>query len=129
MALLLDTHALLWALTDPTALSPASREILLDAESDVTVSTASVWELATKNRLGRLPNAGPLLGAHRQHVARLGARWLDMTADHALLAGGMTWAHRDPFDRMLAAQSLLEGLTLVTNDPVFTQVTGLRLAW
>ncbi|MGV1007201.1 MAG: type II toxin-antitoxin system VapC family toxin [Dermatophilaceae bacterium] len=129
MALLLDTHALLWALTDPDALSPTARRLVADSDTDLVVSAASAWELATKHRLGRLPDAGPLLAAHHRHVARLGAGWLDITADHALLAGGMAWRHRDPFDRMLAAQCLVEGLTFVTKDLVFADVGGLRLAW
>lgn len=127
--LLLDTHTWLWALTDPTALSTTARDLILDPELDLVVSVASMWEVATKHRLGLLPAAEPLLaGPHRQ-ASRLGARWLDVSVDHAVLAGGMAWRHRDPFDRMLAAQCLVEGLTLVTKDPMFAEVAGLRLAW
>lgn len=127
--LLLDTPTLLWALTDPKALGPTARDLIVDPAVGLAVSAASAWELATKHRLGRLPDAEPLLRAYDQHLSRLGASRLDITAPHALLAGDLTWTHRDPFDRMLAAQCLVEGLTLATKDPVFRELAGLRLAW
>ncbi|MGB8380258.1 MAG: type II toxin-antitoxin system VapC family toxin [Dermatophilaceae bacterium] len=129
MATLLDTHAVLWALTDPAALSPPAHRLITDPAEEIVVSAASTWELATKHRLGRLPEADALLAGHASHLARLGARPLDITLEHALLAGGMAWRHRDPFDRMLAAQCLVEGLALITKDPTFGEVGGLPLIW
>ena len=129
MTWLLDTHVLLWALADPERLSRAARRVLRDPDSQLVVSAASAWEIATKQRLGKLPGAEVLTGQFARHVRHLGARTIDITAEHALLAGQLDWEHRDPFDRMLAAQSLTESWTLITQDPAFAGLTGVRLLW
>lgn len=126
---LLDTHALLWALTAPDELSPAARDLVADPSVELTVSAASAWELATKHRLGKLPHAEPLLFAFGSHLERLGARTLPVDDRHALLAGRLDWTHRDPFDRMLAAQAITESLPLVTADRAFAMLVGLHLLW
>lgn len=117
--LLLDTHALVWWLTDDHGLSASARRAIGDDGRDVVVSAASAWEIATKQRLGRLasvPPAGEWFGALS---AANGFRHLDVSYLHALRAGALPAAHRDPFDRMLAAQAEMEGLSLVTCDPAF----------
>lgn len=129
MTFLLDTHALLWALTDPSRLGHAARRIITARASRIVVSAASAWELSTKQRLGRLSQADALMGAYPRHLDRLDAIRLPITEEHALLAGKLEWAHRDPFDRMLAAQAMVESLTLVTNDPAFTGLPGLATTW
>lgn len=126
---LLDTHALLWALTDPARLGHQARRVVKDASTKLVVSAVSAWELATKNRLGKLPQADVLISAWSNHLDRLGVDSLTIVDRHAILAGQLDWAHRDPFDRMLAAQSMTEGFTLVTSDPAFTTMAGLRLCW
>lgn len=129
MEVLLDTHALLWALTDPTPLGTQARDVLTDLTTTVHVSAASGWEIATKHRLGKLPQADVLLVGFGRHLHRLGAFELPISAEHALLAGSLDWGHRDPFDRMLAAQALIEGFALVTRDEAFAGLNGLRTIW
>ncbi|AXE39059.1 type II toxin-antitoxin system VapC family toxin [Acidipropionibacterium virtanenii] len=129
MTYLLDTHALLWALTDPSRLGPHAHEVLVNRSSSIVVSAVTAWEIATKHRLGKLPQADALLGAYGRHLDRLGAERLPVSEEHALLAGRLDWAHRDPFDRMLAAQAILESLTLVTADEAFTSLPGITLLW
>ncbi len=119
MRLLLDTHALLWWWTDDPRLSPKAREAIADTASTVLVSAASPWELATKHRIGKLGEAGEAVARFDELVSADGFEHLPIRYYHCLKAGGYALAHRDPFDRMLAAQSELEGLVLVTCDPVF----------
>ncbi|WP_235856809.1 type II toxin-antitoxin system VapC family toxin [Occultella glacieicola] len=129
MTFLLDTHALLWALTDPERLGPESSRIISARSSRLIASAASAWEISTKQRLGRLPHADALVGAYPRHLDRLGVVRLPISEEHALLAGGLEWAHRDPFDRLLAAQAMIESLTLLTKDPAFTGLPGLATTW
>ncbi len=129
MTYLLDTHALLWALTDPARLGRKGRGIMENRASKLVVSAASAWEIATKHRIGRLPQADVLVGAYSRHLDRLGVGRLAIGEEHALLSGGLTWEHRDPFDRMLAAQAMIESMTLITDDGVFDGLPGLRTLW
>lgn len=126
---LLDTHTLLWALTDPGRLGTDARRVMENTSSPLVVSSASAWEIATKNRLGRLPQADVVLAAYADHLRRLGARSLPIEDRHALLAGRLDWEHRDPFDRMLAAHAMLDELTLISRDPVFSGLPGVRVLW
>lgn len=129
MTYLLDTHALLWALTDPSRLGPEARQVVSSRRTSLTVSAVSAWEIATKQRLGKLPQADVLVGAYSRHLDRLNAAPLQISEEHALLAGGLGWSHRDPFDRMLAAQAMIESLTLITNDAAFTDLSGVAVVW
>jgi PIN domain nuclease of toxin-antitoxin system len=109
--LLLDTHALLWWLDGDDRLTPEATEAIAGAEL-VAVSAASAWEIGIKQALGKLD--GPVdLSAE---MATNGFTGLPITVAHALAAGALPLHHADPFDRMLVAQSRLEGLTLVTRD-------------
>lgn len=127
--LLLDTHAVIWAIHEPERLSSAAREVLVDTGNRLVVSAGSAWELATKHRIGKLPGAGAMLATFDHALDRLGADRLPITHQHAMLAGGMDWQHRDPFDRLLAAQAMVESLTLVTKDDAFETLAGLRTLW
>ena len=129
MTLLLDTHVLLWALGAPRRLPEPVRSALADRRTPLLVSAASAFEIATKHRLGRLPEASALVHHFDQQVERLGADQLPISAQHAIAAGSLDWAHRDPFDRMLAAQAMSDGLELVTADPVLSGVAGLSTRW
>lgn len=122
MRLLLDTHALIWWWTNDPQLSAQARDALLDEGNEVFVSAASAWEIATKQRLGKLKELPDLRTARfQQLLAADGFGSLPITPAHALRAGAHPAAHRDPFDRMLAAQAELEGLQLVTTDRAFGQ--------
>lgn len=127
-ALLLDTHALLWWLAEPDRLSPAAHQALADPGHRVHVSAATGWEIATKVRLGKLPAASELLDDLPQLLAAQGFEQLPITLRHGLHAGLYPMAHRDPFDRLLAAQAELGGLTLVSLDPAL-QAFPCRLLW
>ena len=129
MTYLLDTHVMLWALTEPTRLGRTARDVIENRSSRLMVSAVSAWEITTKHRLGKLPQADVLLGAYAQHLDRFGAIRLSVTEDHALLAGRLDWNHRDPFDRMLAAQAMIESLVIITGDPAFTGCPGVPTLW
>ncbi len=126
---ILDTHAFMWGLTDPTRLGEVAFEVMRTRENRLFVSAASAWEIATKFRLGKLPGADFLVRNFERYVAELGAQPLDISTSHALLGGSLDWEHRDPFDRMLAAQALIEGHRLITRDVAFSGVQGLEVIW
>jgi len=125
---LLDTHVLLWWLFDDKRLSRRSTALLRDPNRRMAVSSASAWEIATKHRLGRLDSAAPLVGDFSAWVGKAGFVELPITSAHALRAGAWDVHHRDPFDRMLAAQSDLDGLRLISRDPVFEDF-GVDVVW
>jgi PIN domain nuclease of toxin-antitoxin system len=128
LELLLDTHALLWWLAEPDRLSPAAQVAIAEPANGVHVSAASGWEIATKVRLGKLPAARELLEDLPELLAAQGFQLLPITLLHGLHAGCYPMAHRDPFDRLLAAQAELSGLTLVSLDPAL-QAFPCRLLW
>lgn len=117
--LLLDTHAFLWRMTDWSQLGDAVNELIDDPANTVLVSAASAWEISTKTRLGKLPGGEVIMAGFATAVAGLGATELPITAAHAVTAGSFEMEHRDPFDRMLAAQAGAEGAVLITRDPAF----------
>lgn len=129
MRLLLDTHVLLWALAEPRRLSVAAASLLRNPANSLLVSAASAWEIATKQRLGKLPGAEALVGSYHAHLRILRAEELPINSAHALRAGSFRVEHRDPFDRMLAAQAILEGVPLLTDDPSFATFPGLQTLW
>ena len=118
MRLLLDTHALLWWLDGDRRLSARVRRLVADEGNVVLVSAASVWEITTKARLGKLPGALAVAADVPGAVASQGFQSLSISVAHAQRAGSLANAHRDPFDRMLAAQAQFENLSIVTNDPL-----------
>ena len=125
---LLDTHVLLWWLFDDHKLSGPAHNVIRIPEHTILVSSASGWQIATKYRLGKLPHAGA--AAHNLPALLRKARIdvLPITMEHALAAGALPGPHRDPFDRMLIAQGQIEGLAIVTSDPVFKQYP-VELVW
>lgn len=117
MKLLLDTHLLLWAAGDPEKLSTIARHLLDDPSNTLFFSAASLWEVTIKRALGRDDfRVDPRL--LRRGLRDNGYVELAITGDHALAVEGLPALHKDPFDRILVAQSLEEGITLLTSDPV-----------
>ena len=110
--LLLDTHVLLWSLTEPQKLSRRTRDALEDAQNEVFASSVSVWEIAVKRALGKLKAPDNLEASIREQDFIP----LNLTFLHAEQAGALPPHHGDPFDRMLIAQAQVEGLILVTRD-------------
>ena len=117
MNLSLDTHALLWWLDDSPALGQSARTAIMDDRNIVVVSAAVVWEIQIKQALGKLDIDSSFLDVVRGQ----GFELLSITADHAYAVGELPMHHRDPFDRLIIAQALLEGLTVVTRDPLFAK--------
>ena len=128
MRVLLDTHAFLWWLDGDRRLASRARKLIADRTTEVLLSAASVWEIATKFRLGKLPGAADVAADVPACMASQDFRALDITVLHAQRAGSLPGPHRDPFDRMLIAQSQMEGLPLVSCEAVF-DAYGVRRIW
>jgi PIN domain nuclease of toxin-antitoxin system len=124
---LLDTHSLLWWWTDAERLSSVARAAI-EADERIVVSTASIWEIVIKTASGKLDAIEDFPRDYRPLMARNGFEALAMTDDHALMAGFLPGEHRDPFDRMLAAQAMIEDLILITRDPQIVGF-GCRVLW
>ncbi len=116
MRLLLDTHTLVWAALFPDRLSERAREAITDPDNYAAVSAITAMEIATKVRLGRFDDARPLAAQFADQVSRRGFEILSVTADHGERAGNLIDTLKDPWDRLLVAQALIENLTLVTAD-------------
>ena len=128
MRLLLDTHTLLWWLAGDARLPRAARTAIDDEANEVFVSSASAWEVTTKHRLGKLPGAGPLAVDFAREVRTQGFQPLPISLEHGQLAGALPGMHRDPFDRMLAAQARAELMALVSNETLFDEY-GITRIW
>jgi PIN domain nuclease of toxin-antitoxin system len=123
MRLLLDTHLLVWAALAPDRLSTAARKVMNDAGNQLTFSAASFWEIAIKRGLGRSDfRVDPRL--LRRGLLDNGYGELLIGSDHALAMDGLPPLHKDPFDRILIAQAMVEGITLLTADALIAQYPG-----
>ena len=119
LRVLLDSHTLLWWILDHPALTPAAREAISGRDNTVIVSAASAWEIAIKFRAGRLPEAAGLVSNFPIEIVQEGFQLLPISAEHAIRAGLLPGPHKDPFDRMLIAQSQAEGAPIISNDGIF----------
>jgi PIN domain nuclease of toxin-antitoxin system len=128
MTILLDSHVFYWWQTNDPRLSRHARELIEDEQDDVYVSAVVAWEIANKVRYGKWPEAKLLVDRFFELIVEDGFLPLPITLQHAHLAGSLAGRHRDPFDRMLAAQAQIENVSLVTADPVF-QAFGTRVLW
>jgi PIN domain nuclease of toxin-antitoxin system len=126
--ILIDTHALLWWLSDDPSLSRAARKAMAETSNVLLVSAASAWEIATKVRLGRLPGAAELVADFQGFMRREGFTTFDISADHAVRAGLLPGPLKDPFDRMLISQAQAENLPIVSNERSF-EAYGVRRLW
>ena len=128
MKVLLDTCAVIWATLSPAVLSPQARETIADEGNTVLVSAASAWEIATKVRLGKLPGAEKLEQDYLAVMEEAGYMLLAIDTESALRAGRLTAEHKDPFERMIAAQALALDVAVLSPDPQFDQF-GVRHIW
>lgn len=128
MRILLDTHAFLWAAADAPQLSPKARALFTAADNELLLSVASVWEMAIKASLGKLRLELPLDRLVRGGLAQPGLRLQHIELDHALRVRRLPWHHRDPFDRLLVAQALAEGVPLLSRDAAF-DAYGVERIW
>ena len=128
MRALLDTHTLLWWLSDDPALTRTARKIIAETRNTIVVSAASAWEIATKVRLGKLPTAADLVADFCGQIEREGFHLLAISAEHGIRGGLLPGPHRDPFDRMLIAQSQGENIPVISNETVF-EAYGVRRLW
>ncbi|MBV8799422.1 MAG: type II toxin-antitoxin system VapC family toxin [Alphaproteobacteria bacterium] len=128
MKLTLDSHAFFWWVVDHSALTDAARAALEDPDNEVYVSAVVPWEIVTKVRLGKWPEARAVAENFEAALERSSFLPLAITLQHARVAGFLQGRHGDPFDRMLAAQSQIECMPLVTAHPVFKSL-GIRVIW
>jgi PIN domain nuclease of toxin-antitoxin system len=124
---LLDTHTLIWWMTDDRRLSKTAHSLIAERDNVSLVSAVSAWEIATKVRLGRLPAAADLAQSFVADVTRERMDILAVSAEHGIRAGSLPGSHQDPFDRMLIAQALAENVPIVSNDRAFDQYDVTRL--
>ncbi len=128
MVALLDTHAFLWWIADSGRLSEAAWRAIADDTNNIVVSAASAWEIATKHRIGKLPTADTVAPDIPGVIADQGFGELPITVEDAARAGALPGLHRDPFDRMLIAQTLSRNLVLISIEPIFDRY-GVRRLW
>ena len=128
LRVLLDSHTLLWWILDYPALTPVAREAISGTDNTVLVSAASAWELAIKFRAGRLPEASDLVSNFPTEIEHEGFQILPISAEHGIRAGLLPGPHKDPFDRVLIAQSQAENIPIISNETVF-EAYGVRRLW
>ncbi len=128
MRLLLDTHTLIWLWLDDDQLPGSVVDVLSDSANDVAVPTVCAWEISNKIRGGKLPQMADHVGRYDELVAAAGFRHLDLRYDHAVRGGLLPGAHRDPFNRLIAGQALVENMAVATRDPQFADF-GCRTLW
>lgn len=128
MRLLLDTHAFLWWLSGSERLPDSARRAIGDEANEILISAASAWEIATKERLGKLPGGELIARDVRASITSQGFNELPISVEEANRAGSLAGPLRDPFDRMLIAQSLIRDVVLVSNETAFDRY-GVRRFW
>ena len=126
---LLDTHTFLWTVRGSKNLSDTATKIIEDSNVKIYVSAASAYEIMNKHRIGKLSELNDIAKNYFDFLEKLGAEPLPISARHAYYAGEFEWAHRDPFDRLLAAQAAIESLTLITNDAIFSELSWVKILW
>lgn len=128
MKILLDTHAIIWAGRSPELLGSEAAKAILSGRNQILVSAASAWEIATKVRLGRFPEASYLENNFIAAMESAGYTLRAVTVEDALRAGRLVGDHQDPFDRMIAAQALADDIPVISVDPKL-DVFGVRRIW
>ena len=128
MRLLLDSHAFVWFVLGHSRCSSRARRAIEDADTDIFFSAVTAWEIATKVRAGKWPEAAGLLADCQSILTANQFEPLAITVEHGRVAGRLEGQHRDPFDRMLAAQAIVEDLHVVTADPALHDL-GAKVIW
>ncbi len=128
MRAFLDTHALIWWFSDDPLLPQFVREIIADTDNTMVASAASAWELAIKFQQGKLRKAADLVSDFSGRMEREGFQVLPISAEHGIRAGMLPGPHKDPFDRMLIAQSQAENTPIISNETIF-DVYGVSRLW
>jgi PIN domain nuclease of toxin-antitoxin system len=126
--ILLDSMALVWWYKSPALLSKKAYTAIGNQTTAVLVSAATAWEIATKVRKGKLPEAQTLIDRYDAYLEEQNFQSLSVSALHARLGGSLASPHKDPFDRLIAAQAQAEAVPVVTCDPAF-QMLGVRIFW
>jgi len=119
MRLLLDTHAFIWYTTDSSRLTATGRSLIDNGENDILLSTASVWEMAIEHSIGRLTFSMPFMEFIKQQIAVNRIDILEITFDHIEVVASLPLHHRDPFDRLIIAQSTAEQIPILSVDAIF----------
>jgi len=119
MRLLLDTHAFIWYTTDSSRLTATGRSLIDNGENDILLSTASVWEMAIKHSIGRLTFSMPFMEFIKQQIAVNRIDILEITFDHIEVVASLPLHHRDPFDRLIIAQSMAQQIPILSLDAIF----------
>lgn len=128
-AYLIDSQALLYALVSPRSLSSKARKIISSMDETLYASAATAYELAYKFRRGKLPGLDKVFVGYEHHVRRVAPLTIAITAEHALTAASLEWDHGDPFDRLITAQALIEGATVITSDAAMHDFEPLSTLW
>lgn len=128
MRILLDTHTFLWFVSDDPRLSPRARELMQDGDHELLLSIASVWEIAIKVSLGKLPMTVPIETFLPAQLQRNDVQLLPIEMWHALKVAGLPFHHRDPFDRLLISQSIVDELPILGTDTSF-DAYGVQRIW
>ena len=129
MRLLLDAHAVIWAVDDPSKLSPRAITALQDSTNDLLVSAGTLWEISIKVGLNKLSLSMPYRPWMNQAIADLGLTVLPITVEYADVQAGLPQHHRDPFDRLLVAQAQIEQVSVVSNDALLDQYGRITRLW
>lgn len=128
MRALLDTHTLLWFFLGSSAIGNKAHDAIINPNNTMLVSAVSAWEIATKVKLGKLPDGAELVQDFSAHLQRFSFDALSVSVDDAIRAGLLPNHHKDPFDRMLAAQCQAESIPIISNDRIF-ELYGVNRIW
>ncbi len=128
MKLLLDTHAFLWFIADNAALSSQAKHLIEDANNEIILSVASLWEMAVKVSIGKLTIQQPFDAFMIEQIQLNAITLLNISIAHTSVIVTLPFHHRDPFDRLLIAQAMVEQLALVSADPIFDSY-GIQRLW
>jgi PIN domain nuclease of toxin-antitoxin system len=126
---LLDTHTFLWVALDDSKLSNTAKKAISDKNADIFASPVTAYEILNKHRIGKLPEYAYVAENFLEVFYKLAAKESLVSIEHFHFAAKFEWSHRDPFDRMLAAQAKIENMTLITNDPAFNDLPWLSKLW